>query len=155
MTKRSYTAEEKIHALSLLAQNGGDILRTSVQTGIPDRTLYTWYRRYRAENQQRNVSVSPPIPPSIDLDNKLDTLSFLRRQMMTELFSLASTIGSGAELANPYQRARALAQLVDKLMQIDIYLRQYTPPESPFGFMPFVKPTPESAEAEADDSESD
>ena len=42
MAKRSYSDEEKASALAALAANGGDVLLTSKQVGVPRKTLEDW-----------------------------------------------------------------------------------------------------------------
>jgi transposase-like protein len=136
MPKRTYTTEEKAHALAALSQNGGDTLRTSLQMGIPERTLYTWSRRWRAENQQQSFSELPPLnTPPVGFENDLNTLAYLRRQIMAELVNLASNFQAGMGFVTPYRRVRVLSQLLDKLMQLDIHLQPYTPVEA--GYDPY------------------
>ena len=50
-----YTSEEKIHALKLLTEKGGDVPLVSYLLGISERTLYTWrkYQEYEADENQR------------------------------------------------------------------------------------------------------
>src|SRR5689334_8646912 len=53
MARTTYTADQKMAALVELERCRGDILRASLNTGIPERTLYTWRRRFYAENKQQ------------------------------------------------------------------------------------------------------
>jgi hypothetical protein len=58
---RTYTPEEKDAALQRLDANRGQVLRTSLQTGIPERTLQRW-------KALRNLQ--PPQPPPLLLDSR-------------------------------------------------------------------------------------
>jgi len=42
MPRRSYTDDDKASALALLAMNGGNIKRTSRESGVPRATLTAW-----------------------------------------------------------------------------------------------------------------
>jgi hypothetical protein len=71
---RRYTAQEQANALVRLHSNGDDIPLTARQLGIPERTLYTWFRRWQEENQRQNSSLLLPPINRPDFEDDLDTL---------------------------------------------------------------------------------
>jgi hypothetical protein len=45
--KRTYSDDFIAHALAMVKANGGNVLKTSLELGIPRLTLYGWYRQTR------------------------------------------------------------------------------------------------------------
>src|SRR5512134_2938710 len=100
---RPYPPETKAGALDRLQANGGDIMLTSVQTGISQRTLYDWRRRLWLQQtlqqhpplpQQQNENADSPVgaglcprpePETPDADDDLEALSLMRRRILQEL----------------------------------------------------------------------
>src|SRR5438105_2838799 len=92
MPRTTYTTDQRMAALVELERCRGDILRASLNTGIPERTLYTWRRRFYAENKQQRSPVPPPLPKEIPtFENDAETLAYVRQQMMSQLVRLVST----------------------------------------------------------------
>jgi len=113
-------------ALVELERCRGDILRASLNTGIPERTLYTWRRRFYAENKQQRPSAPPPLQKEMPIfENDAETLAYVRQQMMSQLVRLVSTFQEDNAIATPQQRALALTQLIDRLIKLDDHLDPY------------------------------
>jgi transposase-like protein len=126
MSRRVYSRDEKVNILAKLQANGGNIILTAVQEGIPERTLYTWHRQFYAENQRRQ---SPPPSSPISLNNFADdmqVMKYLRRKIIAELLSVANTF-DGVNAISPAQRMTLLAQLMDRLIKLDTHLKPYVP----------------------------
>lgn len=123
MSHHRYTTDEKADALACLELNGGDVVRTAAETGVPERTLYTWRRQFEEKNQRQQ---SPP-PPLPKFENDLDAMKFLREQIVQELLNIARSFGAEADRSSPRQRALVLSQLLDRLMKLDAHLKPYIP----------------------------
>jgi hypothetical protein len=113
----------------VLERNGGDIQATAHQTGIPDRTLRAW--------RGSILPYLPPPPPDSRqkvaelpaFDNDLDTLAFIRQNILGELSRLSASLQYDSGFSTPYQRALVLSQLMDKLLKLDVHLKPYVPRE--------------------------
>ncbi len=81
MPKR-YTAQQKEDVLRCLQTNNGGVMLTSIQTGVPERTIYFWQQRLQMKNkhketelpqlpQQKNV-VPPQLPPQQEPNSEED-----------------------------------------------------------------------------------
>ena len=102
MARRVYTSHEKTNILARLELNGGDIILTAAEVGVPERTLYTWRRRFYAEDQRRQpASSSSPMP---DFENDLEALAYLRRKILNEMLSVANTF-EGVSIGSPLPSA--------------------------------------------------
>lgn len=147
MPRHFYSPDQKADALDRLRANGGNVALTHLQTGIPQRTLYTWRQEAWLQQLQRNQRnqqsqqqrTPPPPPPLTDLSNapdvaeevlseeqNLQILNRIRRRLITELANLAS---EGLMLTSPNQRILALTTLLDRLMKLDEHLQPYLPVE--------------------------
>jgi transposase-like protein len=124
MARRNYSQTEKVSILAQLERNGGDIITTAAQVGVPERTLYTWRRQHYAESQRRQPL--PPPSPMPDIGNDLEALAYLRRKIMDELLSIASSF-EGSTNVPPAQRMSLLSGLLDRLMKLDSHLKPYQP----------------------------
>src|SRR5689334_567049 len=121
MSRRVYSREEKVNVLARLQANGGNIILTATQEGIPERTLYTWRRQFYAENQRRQSP--PPSPISLrDFADDMQVMKFLRHKIMAELLAVANTF-DGVNAISPAQRMTLLTQLMDRLMKLDTHLK--------------------------------
>ena len=128
MPRTTYTTDQKMAALVELERCRGDILRASLNTGIPERTLYTWRRRFYAENKQQQTPAPPPLLKGLPtFGNDAETLAYVRQQMMSQLVRLVSTFQEDNAIATPQQRALALTQLIDRLIKLDHHLDPYMP----------------------------
>jgi transposase-like protein len=137
-----YDPGDRMAALYILRENGGNIRQTSRETGIPARTLYAWRKQEMQELQQfvANAPSPPPpqIPPDFDPDDQ-DTLLDLRRQLLYHVASILPTLSTGVDLATPYQRALTLRSLLEQVRLLDelmppppegqIIMVQYTYPD--------------------------
>ncbi len=127
MARMTYTADQRTAALVEVERCGGDIVRASLKTGIPERTLYTWRRRFYAESKRQQT---PPLPSPITIptfDDDLESLAYIRQQIMSELVRLASNFQEDNAFATPSQRAIILTQLIDRLIKLDDHLQPYEP----------------------------
>ena len=124
-----YTPDQHAAAMVVLERNRGDIRATAHQTGIPDRTLRAW-----------RGSILPYLPPPPPLsrqntaelpafENDLDTLAFIRQNILAELSRLSASLQHDSGFSTPYQRALVLSQLMDKLLKLDVHLKPYVPQE--------------------------
>ncbi|MBA3869321.1 MAG: hypothetical protein H0X30_09210 [Anaerolineae bacterium] len=127
MPRMTYTVDQRTAALVELERCRGDILRASLNTGIPERTLYTWRRRFYAENKRQQPPTLPPPKAIPAFNDDFESLSYIRKQMMSELVRLASTFQEDTAFATPQQRALILTQLIDRLIKLDAHLDPYTP----------------------------
>src|SRR6478672_11100034 len=122
---RKFSPTEKARALAHL-HNTGSFPLTALQTGISERTLYTWRQQ---EFLQQTLQQQPPAPllqkETPTFENDAETLAYVRQQMMSQLVRLVSTFQEDHALATPHQRALALTQLIDRLIKLDDHLDPY------------------------------
>src|SRR5262245_26710328 len=96
MSRHHYSSEQRQHALAQIAANGDNVPLTSVQLGIPERTLYKW--RLRAQR----LASPPPMPltegtappsalPKLS-ENDTQALRALKRIMLENAYDLAHEI---------------------------------------------------------------
>lgn len=125
MSRTTYTTAEKTAALLQLERLGGNVSLASLQLGIPERTLYTWRRRFYAENKRQQPP--PPLPPIHlpDLEDDLQVLTYLRRQIMSEVLRLSSSFVDDVVFTTPQQRVTLLTQLVDRLLKLNTHLHTH------------------------------
>ncbi len=125
---RKYSPSEKADALAHLHRTGSFPL-TALQTGISERTLYTWRQQEFLQQTLQQQKPAPPLQKEIPtFDDDLDLLDYLRQQIMTELVRLASNFDDNG-FATPQQRAVILTQLIDRLIKLDQHLKPYQPEE--------------------------
>jgi hypothetical protein len=130
---RRYTNEEKDHILHILDQYRGDVVRASVHTGVPERTLFRWKQRCRieAEHKSQQSVILPPQksslpPPQTDPDapesddeeeSLADRYVALREMMLDRIFTFAEKMTDD----NAYAASRAVAvtRLLDRVIKLD------------------------------------
>jgi hypothetical protein len=125
-----YSPEQKAAAMVRLERNHGDLHRTAAQTGISIRSLYEWSCSIQAwllQHTPLDVQDTAVFPA---FENDMETLAYVRQQIMDEMVRLSSALKSDTGISTPYQRVLVLSQLVDKLMKLDLHLRPYAPSES-------------------------
>lgn len=101
MPRRVYSPDEKADALQLLEKYENDIAATAYQTGIPQRTLYTWRMEVWDQQRQRRQSQPPPPPkelPKMEYENAMEALEGLR----TMVFQILARIPSDLSHLPPY-----------------------------------------------------
>jgi len=139
---RTYTDAEKQQAMNCLAINNGDVMLTSVQTGIPERTLYYWSLRAKKILQSQSPqspqtsspsthppvgaqhvapSSSPPAPIPTDPD-LINTLTDLQAKMKHAMNLLADSIPEAIADAPLNQRILALVHLIDRIVKLNAQL---------------------------------
>jgi hypothetical protein len=122
---RKYSSVQKAAALVQIERNNGDIPYTSSQLGIPVRTLREWnggiqaWLLPRTPPRRQNPGVIPAF------SNDVETLTFIRQQIMDELLRLSVSLKEDPGHSTPYQRVLVLSQLMDRLMKLDTYLQPY------------------------------
>lgn len=123
MSKR-YSPEHKALVLQKWEANGGDIALTSVQTGIPERTLRQWRQQHQRQLPPPQISERRQLP---EFENDLAALDFMRRQILDELLALSGDLQGNFGVTTPYQRIQILSRLLDRLMTLDEHLKPYRP----------------------------
>jgi hypothetical protein len=148
-----YTYEEKSHILKVLAENGGNIPTTCLDTGVPERTLSRWKRDdalgigvLSPTRPYTPAEDSPPPPPNFFSDsppptdseeedeededdespNIYDQLVRLRDQIMDHIFAITPMLSTDDDHIN--SRAVALTRLLDRLLKLDDAIAERTPP---------------------------
>ena len=91
---KRYSEARKSAVLAVLALNGGDVYRTSKETGIPHGTLSRWARLAQAEKE-------------VTLNDRLEQLSY----------QLVLAIPDKLDEANLHQLTEALKFVLDKIGQ--------------------------------------
>ena len=114
-----YTEEEKAKILAKLQANRGNIARTHLQTGVPERTLFAWRRevwlqqrqlRHPLPSQQETAEQSPDVQAhgvALDIptfDDDLEAVRYVRSQIMKELVNLGASLTGDFDVTTPYQR---------------------------------------------------
>lgn len=121
-----YTTEQKNHAITCLKQNEGDLTLTSIQTGIPRRTLYDWKRQLNqpeSPSTQKNFDPPPPPHAKAGQQQKIDEIKALRDRLMQRLKDLAYSMDDDPQITI------AISRLLDRLIKLDQYIAQLAPPE--------------------------
>lgn len=121
MEGSKYTEEQKEDARRRLYETGGDVPLVSLQTGIPERTLYRWKNSW----QQK----LPPLPTdmfgvprdqfiqSLETQYQVGEYTELREELMRHIKKLSQTLSDDPDLA--HRRAIALARLLDKVFKLE------------------------------------
>lgn len=125
---RRYTPEDKSNALAQLAANGGNLVYTSHQLNIPERTLRHWRQQHLTQTQ--NPLPLPPQPPrqqqQLPDDDEYspdsEVLMNLRDQIMNHIISATPNLIDGLNLTTPYHRILALSQLLDHLERLENFI---------------------------------
>jgi transposase-like protein len=130
MSKR-YTLEEKASAVQTLSDNCGNIQRTSQQTGIPSRTLYTWWNQEQTKLQQlpqgKNELPPPPLQtpsaadhPEADEDLRADgIMDEVLEHLMQQARMLSLRFSQNYEKMPPTSQMMALTRLIDRIIKLD------------------------------------
>jgi hypothetical protein len=127
---RHHSPDQKAAALQCLDSNGGDIVTTAVQTGIPERTLYTWRKELWIQRVKRQQSLPPPPPIEIPhFDNDIDSLIYIRGQVLKFIKAISEAIWermpTHANSAWMMDRIRAQNGLVTILLKLNAYLKPH------------------------------
>jgi hypothetical protein len=150
---RKYSFAQKAAALVQLERNRGDVAYTASQMAISVRALRDWNGEIQAWLLPRTPPQrqNPGIIPAFKDD--LETLAFIRTQIIDEMLRLSVSLKEDPGHATPYQRVIVLSQLMDKLMKLDQYLKPYEEVEIRYVLSDDVEPEddefwPEDAEDE-------
>jgi transposase-like protein len=126
---RKYSPSEKADALAHLHRTG-NFPMTALQTGISERTLYTWRQQEFLQQTLQQQKPAPLLQKELPVfEDDLDALAYLRQQIMTELVRLSSNLQDDTGFTTPQQRALILTQLIDRLIKLDEHLKPYEPSE--------------------------
>jgi hypothetical protein len=123
---RRYTRSQKAEILKHLDDNVGDVVLTSLQSGIPERTLRDWKRTRSlrpaaAENhRQRRHEHGNESPPSAA--ESAVTFEILNNLLVDKAFKIAGSLTQGLEDSPVHQRAIALAHLIDRILRLNATL---------------------------------
>jgi len=124
---RHHTDLEKQQILRCLVANNGDTQLTSIQTGVPVRTLRDWRMKYlppewRRQHFQGAFPLAdgrqfPPLPA-----NESQALRDIQRRLMEMVNRLSLSIDEVIDEAPLIQRAAALSQFIDRVIKISAQL---------------------------------
>jgi len=131
--RRYYSPDYKTVVLRLLDAYDGDVALTSLETGIPERTLRAWRIKHHARSiapghlppssnrrQFRRIPlVDAPSPPADPPENELLAL---RQHLMRDALTLAASVEADLTRAPLAHRVVALSHLVDRIMKLDARL---------------------------------
>ena len=124
---RKFSPTEKAQALAHL-HNTGSFPLTAIQTGISERTLYSWRQQEFLQQTLQQQTSAPPLQKEIPtFEDDWETLAYLRQQIMSELVRLSSNFQDDAAFTTPKQRVIILTQLIDRLIKLDEHLKPYEP----------------------------
>ncbi|MCA0455400.1 MAG: hypothetical protein LCI00_15590 [Chloroflexi bacterium] len=118
MPRRVYSPDEKANALETLNRFHQDIAATSLKTGIPRRTLYTWRMEQWDQQRQRRRTL-PPSPPK-ELQ-KFETLTEFFEHIRTQMMHVFGRLAGDLSHLPPYlQRDHESARLttIDVIMKL-------------------------------------
>jgi hypothetical protein len=122
---RHYPPDRKADALQRLQANGGDILATHAETGVPQRTLYTWRSEIWLQQVKQRQALPPPPQKELPaFEDEIEGQFGLRQEIIDALFKLTEV----PEHDTPFRlvnRVRAQARLVDTLMSLNDFLTPY------------------------------
>lgn len=122
---RHYSPDRKADALQRLQANGGDILATHVETGIPQRTLYHWRTDLWIQRVLQRQTLPPPPQKEIPMfEDDLEALLGLRHEIIALLHKIASSVAP----ISPYRlvdRVRAQTGLLDCILMMENALRPH------------------------------
>src|SRR5690349_9099111 len=109
-----YHPHEKTAIMMLLQRNKGDFASTAAQSGVPEITIRRWEKQISPHFRKYPPPPSNPAEEMIipAFENDLDTLKFVRRQIMDEVARIAASLANDTGITTPYQRALVLSQLI-------------------------------------------
>jgi transposase-like protein len=135
MSKR-YTPEEKARILQTLYENCSNVARTSQQTGVPSRTLYTWWKEEQAklpQLPQEKIELPPPLQQPIRFGDDPELEEWARQeasradaimdqvldQLLDQVRVLSSRLSYNFDKAPPTSQMMALTRLLDRILKLD------------------------------------
>lgn len=126
---RRYTPEEKAQALKILDACKGNVLVTSVETGISERTLFRW-KSQRNKNNLQKITVKPPIPTAeilkdqeeMPMNPNMRSAEYqdLRDQIMGYIKNIIADVGPDNLIEG--NNAIAITRLLDRLYKLDQWI---------------------------------
>jgi transposase-like protein len=122
---RHYPPDSKAEALQILLSNGGDIAAVHYRTGIPYRTLYTWWQ----EMQQPSL----PKKETPLFEDSIDKLLDLRQLIIHVLLKLNATPTPQANNLL-IDHVRAQTGLLDCLLKLNAHLGPHLTSAQPLSY---------------------
>lgn len=132
---RRYTEQQQRLILEQLIANAGDVILTSQQTGVPERTLARW--KNQSLPQIPGLPLPPPPPqtaspispddiqyPILQPGEMADRMRHLQEKMMANADLLNESVAPAIAEATLAQRVAALAQLTDRIIRLNAQLPQ-------------------------------
>jgi transposase-like protein len=115
---KHYTPQQKTEALALV-ESTGSVTLASLQTGIPERTLYHWRRQQQLRDGvlQKKNSLPPQKNTPLTQEQVTAELRQLRDQIMSHIFAITATLSEDDGHVN--HRAIALTRLLDRVMKLN------------------------------------
>ena len=118
-----YPPERKAAVLQQLQANHNNVALTSIQTGVPERTIRDWRRKHWLEKAlPPQGTPAAAAKPALDYGEETEALKFVRQQIIQEVVSVASNLADTLNTTAPYHRILALTQLLDRLIKLDAYI---------------------------------
>lgn len=123
---RRYSPEHKALVLQTLDRNGDNITVTSIQTGVPERTIRDWRQQrhlFLPENSRRRRQIE--LPPEIanpEHSKEADVFKYLREQIMRGLLQMVANFAEDMDDATFHQRVNALTKLIDRFPKVTSWL---------------------------------
>lgn len=152
---RQYSSQKKQDTLTHLAVNRDNVVLTSLQTGVSERTIHRWKQRQRLQadhdaNPAPQITAPhtnapqwdaphwnappppdkndpPPPPDEPDQERTILELFSLRNQLMQHVFKLTESLSQNDEFVN--HRAVAITRLLDRIIKLDAQLDYLRPAE--------------------------
>jgi transposase-like protein len=121
-----YTDEQRLEALDLLDVNRNNVALTSIQTGIPERTLREWRRQDRI---QRHLPPDP-LPAAAaeaferEFTETSEAIQWIQDRFIQELVKLTQTLPEILSTASPYHQLLTLMHMIDRIEKLQTLVPQ-------------------------------
>ncbi|MBL8120790.1 MAG: transposase [Anaerolineae bacterium] len=119
-----YSESAKQRIIDHLIANNGDVVITSRETGISDRTLLRWRQEYGIQPPDSLSATTTTTTTNAPTEIEIDLTPIL--DLRTQLITLAETLGQSVPEAIPEaplnQRVAALAYIIDRLVKVNAML---------------------------------
>jgi transposase-like protein len=118
---RRYTPEEKTAIMQTLAENGGNVARTSTQTGVPVRTLHAWRAQEQGKLPKHLLMDDPEFEAILrrDAEHADAILDDVLKQLLESVRVLAGRINTNFDHVPPTTQMMALSRLIDRILKLE------------------------------------